>query len=48
MGGRMLGRGFRIVLVAAAVMAGASIIRVHDVRLGVDVAVTAKAMVRKP
>ena len=34
--------------IAASVMAGASIIRVHDVRLGVDVAVTAKAMVRKP
>ena len=34
--------------IATAVLAGASIIRVHDVRLGVDVAVTAKAMVRKP
>ena len=31
--------------VAAAVLSGASILRVHDVRLGVEVAVTAKAMV---
>lgn len=31
--------------VAAAVLAGAAIVRVHDVRLGVDVATTAKAMV---
>jgi dihydropteroate synthase len=31
--------------VAAAVLAGAHILRVHDVRLGVEVAVTAKAMV---
>lgn len=31
--------------VASAVLSGAHIIRVHDVRLGVDVAVTAKAMV---
>lgn len=31
--------------VAAAILAGALIVRVHDVRLGVDVAMTAKAMV---
>lgn len=34
--------------IAAAVLAGADVVRVHDVRLGVEVAVTARAMVPEP